>query len=281
MTYLLKFQQHKSRYQKFVQWKPNSVTTINELFEQLSDHITKWKKKETPAAQDEYYLNHLFPAVLEIFNWQVQYDLAHPETGHLVFASSPRQDIPHPELLVQFVGFSIEPLLLMVSVLKPEKLLLYFSKETERNFKNPLCSKWLTKYSYKGEVKDKIPINGKNICLIDSSNTENIVKAIHAGVNHLNPSGKVAIDITGGKKVMSASAFLEATISDFDIYYVDHEEYEESMPFPGTEFLSKLPSPMYYQVLYRMLLRRFNGDETQAKSQLKKILEILGRQEGI
>jgi CRISPR-associated protein (TIGR02710 family) len=55
----------------------------------------------------------------------------------------------------------------------------------------------------------------------------------------------VVIDITGGKKIMSAAAALVATQLDLQMCYIDGGRYDSSLrqPVPGTEKLILLPNP--------------------------------------
>ncbi|MCL4518357.1 MAG: hypothetical protein M1587_04085 [Thaumarchaeota archaeon] len=214
-------------------------------------------------------MDNMFALVKEIFDLQVSGDLEHPKTGHLVYGDSQPTELPRPKVLVQLVGFSIEPLLLSALALRPEeRLILLFSKETEKDRKNPLKD-LLRKNGLKAHIDDNIVRDGKNVCMVGSSNPGDIFKAISEAVGEYK-SSEVAVDITGGKKSMVSTAFLAAVIFDYSIYYVDHEEYMGTTPFPGTEFLSKLPSPIGMSELYDRLKKKF-GNINKASQELTRV----------
>jgi hypothetical protein len=61
----------------------------------------------------------------------------------------------------------------------------------------------------------------------------------------LNPAREYAIDITGGKKSMVASASIFAKEYNFNVLYVDYSEYNPDLrrPTPGSEILNWVYDP--------------------------------------
>ena len=57
---------------------------------------------------------------------------------------------------------------------------------------------------------------------------------------------KAIVDITGGKKIMSAAASLAAWQLDLPVCYVENQQYDRDLrsPVPGTEKLLYLPNPI-------------------------------------
>lgn len=245
MNYIPYYEQHKARINRLLEENLISEHECKELFNNLSTHICKWERMESPQNKMNYYFANLFSLVKKVFDLQLNYDLKHPENGHLNYGKQDLNEIPPPKVLVQLVGFSVEPLVLSSLAINPtEQLILLYSKETEQESKNPLYKK-LIENNYTTTIRDEILIDNKNICLINSSDPKDIFNTIEFVTKDYH-ANDVAIDITGGKKNMISCAFLSAVIKGFTIYYVDHEEYflKKSVPFPGTEYLSKIEYPL-------------------------------------
>jgi len=147
--------------------------------------------------------------------------------------------------LILLVGFSIQPLVLSISVLKPKKVYLLYSKET-----NKYCDKiqnWTEKFFIKNKEnvpsflgKDEWGKSGSQY-KVESSNPADTYHKILLIVEKDNDGS--AIDITGGKKTMVSGAFSLASLKNIDTYYVDFDEYDGSNPKPGTEILKLQENP--------------------------------------
>lgn len=146
-------------------------------------------------------------------------------------------------VLVSMVGFSLEPVMHTLLTLQPDKVILVFSQEslqfdggiTADDYINFLITNYDASYK---------PVIEK-ICLA-STDTAEVFVCVHEKIKQCLIEGKVAIDVTGGKKSMDAAAFLAAAMhEDVGIYYVDYESYNKSDGYPiwGTEFLNKLLNP--------------------------------------
>lgn len=152
--------------------------------------------------------------------------------------------------LILLVGFSIQPLVLSISVLKPKKVYLLFSKETKEN-----CSKimkWVDKFTQfinlEGESIEFVGkdswVDPKCQYLVDSSDPSDTYNKILNIINNEKTNGPIAIDITGGKKTMVSGAFTAAAITDTDALYVDFSDYDGANPIPGTEFIQLQTNPL-------------------------------------
>lgn len=271
--------EHKIRAERFINWGLLTNKECEELFKRLWGNIERWKKIDDEN-KSQFYMNNMFDDVKTIFDLQVRGDLEHHDkTGHLVYQNSPLDAFPSPDILIQLVGFSIEPLLLSTLTIQPkEKLFLIYTKETVKDYKNPLCKYLEEKGLQTREIIDKFYMNGKNMCIVDSSRPGDILKVI-IGIICENKGKDIAIDITGGKKSMVSEAFFTSTVFDLTMYYVDYEEYLKTTPFPGTEFLSKLPNPKGYNYLKdkikELKLNKEAVDKMQKSVGIKKALEDL------
>ncbi|HOJ19696.1 MAG TPA: hypothetical protein PLT92_14125 [Ignavibacteriaceae bacterium] len=151
--------------------------------------------------------------------------------------------------LILLVGFSVQPLVLSISILKPNKVYLLFSNETKQN-----CStimKWTKKFYTLGEIANEVKFAGcdswHNIdCkyLINSSDPDDTYKKILDIVNNEKINGPIAIDITGGKKTMVSGAFIAASMTGTDALYVDFGDYDGNNPVPGTEDIKLQKNPI-------------------------------------
>lgn len=152
------------------------------------------------------------------------------------------------ETLILLVGFSIQPLVLSTSVIKPKKVYLLFSDETSKNCN--IIQSWIEKFFTAKELTAPKFIgsdswdNNASVYKVDSSDPEDIYKKILKIIQIEKANGKIAIDITGGKKTMVSGAFTAASITNTDAYYVDFENYDGANPVPGTEFLRLQKNPV-------------------------------------
>jgi len=170
------------------------------------------------------------------------------------------------DALIMLLGFSPQPLLHTILTIEHKELYLVTTKESalfdsmyineyfqfvidtfsgddtpaDRNVSNVQKS-FDELPSLNGETKIK---NALIVKTIGTADTFQKIRELIEKIRKVKPKAKIAIDITGGKKSMDASAFLTAAIEkDIDIFYVDFEGYEGGKPVYGTEFLNKLENP--------------------------------------
>lgn len=158
------------------------------------------------------------------------------------------------DTLILLVGFSVQPLVLSISVLNPKKVYLLYSNETKQN-----CLKimlWINRFiAFKNSfftVKESViefvgaDLWEKSDCqyLINSSDPDDTYNKVLSIVTKEKDNGPVAIDITGGKKTMVSGAFIAASMTGTDALYVDFGDYDGSNPIPGTEFIRLQKNPI-------------------------------------
>jgi hypothetical protein len=161
-----------------------------------------------------------------------------PEIIRRAMAKSPTAQLPKVDLLVSLSGFSPATTIITFELLRPGRLLVLSSEGTEesidvihahtvgqgklppRNFFQERCDS-IDPYLVYKLVKQR-------------------VEPARSGAEHLS----AIIDITGGKKVMSAAAALVAWRLDLPLCYVE-SDYDPEMrqPHPGTERLLILDNP--------------------------------------
>jgi len=168
---------------------------------------------------------------------------------------SPRQDI---KCLFVLVGTTVEPLLLSILTLRPsEKLVLIYSSASEkqkkiikntlfqRAGKNLIQKKWLCDENAKKFIEQvKNMVISVDYVLITETTPEKVFAKIKSMVGSFRPND-TGVDITGGKKSMVGGGFLAASINNYYLFYIDFDEYKDSQPVKGTEFVHILPNPYH------------------------------------
>lgn len=162
----------------------------------------------------EFYYNYLFDNVIEHFE---------QNNSQVIHGSS-------VDVLISILGFSPEPIVLGAKLLNPKTHIIIHDSEMSLNEENNrIISKYLTDFHFV-ELCDET-----FACLYDTLKEQLTV----------NPAKHCVINITGGKKSMSASAGIFARDFFCDLIYIDYNKYDPSTrrPEPGSEFLNLVYSP--------------------------------------
>ena len=179
--------------------------------------IRRWldlsKSGKAKEAKDFYYEN-LFETVIERFEKNNQ---------HVISGSS-------VDVLISILGFSPEPIVLGAKLLKPKiHIIIHDAGVSLNEENNRIVSKYLENYKF-------VELNDETFaCLYDTLKEQ----------LSITPAQHCAINITGGKKSMSASAGIFARDFFCDLIYVDYNKYDPSTRRPerGSEFLNLVYSP--------------------------------------
>lgn len=179
--------------------------------------IRQWldlsKGGKAKEAKDFYYEN-LFDTVIERFERNNQ---------QVISGSS-------VDVLISILGFSPEPIVLGAKLLNPKiHIIIHDACVSLNEENNRIIGKYLTDYHFV-ELQDET-----FSCIYDTLKEQ---LSIH-------PAQHCVINITGGKKSMSASAGIFARDFFCDLIYVDYSKYDPSTrrPEPGSEFLNLVYSP--------------------------------------
>lgn len=162
----------------------------------------------------EFYYNYLFDNVIERFE---------QNNSQVIHGSS-------VDVLISILGFSPEPIVLGAKLLHPKTHIIIHDSEMSLNEENNrIISKYLTDFHFV-ELGDET-----FACLYDTLKEQLTI----------NPAKHCVINITGGKKSMSASAGIFARDFFCDLIYIDYNKYDPSTrrPEPGSEFLNLVYSP--------------------------------------
>jgi CRISPR-associated protein (TIGR02710 family) len=144
------------------------------------------------------------------------------------------------KLLISLSGFSPETTILAYEILKPERVVIV-SSDKARSSIDVIGDAIVGKNGLK--QSDFI-----HTCE-DPTNVLNIYRFIKKQIERFAINGRnfkdAIIDITGGKKVMSATAALAAWQLDLPLCYIESDfDPEMRQPFPGSERLIRIANPV-------------------------------------
>jgi len=240
---------------------------VNVSLSYLESHMEKLKNSNNHSKEDYpkeywgYYFSKIFPDSLKMFEAIACHQIEMGKTDILA-ETFPKIDIDFIkekyDILISLVGFSPEPVMHTICTLKPtSKIYLICSEGTRRFCKNSVEFKTFVEDFVKenqlklDKVEDLNSIGYKNGNIdvisraVDSILPDEISKIVEEIISE-NKGKRVAIDITGGKKTMLASAFTITSLYSIPAYYVDFQEYDNDVgkPVYGTEFLNQVTNPI-------------------------------------
>ncbi len=148
------------------------------------------------------------------------------------FVQRHKDSFSEVDVMFSILGYSPEPIILTRHVLQPKKHIIFYHNvgdDFEKDI-NPYLVKFMDGDYSLVELKDL------SFSSIYDTLKEQMI---------LFPAPHYAIDITGGKKSMVASASIFARDYNFDVLYVDYDEYIPQLrrPMPGSEILNLVYSP--------------------------------------
>lgn len=213
---------------------PQDISRLNELREQLESVMEKmadekvevlekelnvklenWKAE---GANKDVYLEDIFPDSRELFLIR----------GRKIKAQAAYDG------MIMTLGNSPEPLMLSLSLLKPQWVHVLCTKDTANSLES--ISK-ITGYSHPRITHE----------IIDKSNPIQIYQKVYQQWEKWKGLKSLAADITGGTKVMTSSLSMAAAILGIDLMYVDHDitKFDAGLkrPKPGSEFMRILENP--------------------------------------
>jgi len=135
------------------------------------------------------------------------------------------------------IGFSPEPIILNILAMEPKCVYFIYTKESEKILNRIIKETKLKPSQYKREEMRRI----------SAAESYNQVKE---GIKFLSEQkkirkNKIALDPTGGTKIMSVGCGIAASIFNLDILYVNNQKYNPELrrPEPGSEILINIPNP--------------------------------------
>lgn len=200
--------------------------TTADLTPELKSIQGKWLRAKREE-QDLLYAREFGPAFVPLFSGLPLHGWA--------------GDRPRFKALISVLGLSWQPLALMAAWAKPESILLIGTTDSLGNKVNgePVLNV-ISRLS-------GVPIHCFIPHRIDDPEELAIYRAVRSFVQeHDLAPHEIAVDPTGGKKSMSASAALAGYLAGAWIVYVDYAEYtvERRIPVAGTEYPRLLQNPL-------------------------------------
>ena len=182
--------------------------------------VTTWLQfRKTGRAKEahDYYRNHLFGQVIKRF---VAKEWAGLEL--------------QTDVLISFLGYSPEPVILAERLLIPKRHIILHDKNLRDNMDND-------------RFLNDFPNEDRSIVEIPQETFGSIYDTLKEQVA-INPATNYTINITGGKKSMAASAGIFGRDFGCDIIYIDYDNnsYDPDIrvPLPGHERLNWVYSPL-------------------------------------
>ncbi|WP_067502168.1 hypothetical protein [Actinoplanes sp. TFC3] len=158
------------------------------------------------------------------------------EAVEVARANSTDVERPAVDLLISLSGFSPETTLLAFALTRPARILIITSEGTKKT----IDAIW-------EKLAGKIKFSEIRHVTCDPVDPTSIYDIVLKEVRSLLAAGRpprVIIDITGGKKAMSAGAALAASQLDLPMCYIDSTfDPEIRQALPGSERLCVLPNP--------------------------------------
>jgi hypothetical protein len=147
-------------------------------------------------------------------------------------AQATAQGIQPVDALILPVGTSPEPIILSILALKPQRVMFLPTPQTRHLLDRIIDETELKPHQY----QDKI---------IDGSDVLEIYRCMHQAVHEWPSSLQIGVDITAGKKIMSAACAIAGTFTGMRIFYVDSDYLPKlRRPDPGSEYIIELPNPL-------------------------------------
>lgn len=135
------------------------------------------------------------------------------------------------------VGFSKEPIILNILANSPECVYFIYTKESEHILDSIIEESSLKPTQYKRELMSRV----------SAADSYDLVKKGLKFITEEKNLKKetIALDPTGGTKIMSVGCGIAASIFNIDILYVNNTKYNPTLrrPEPGTELLISIPNP--------------------------------------
>ena len=138
------------------------------------------------------------------------------------------------ELLVSLMGLSPETTVLATALVRPQQLVIVASKNAERYCEQ--CIAFLTEHTL--IAREMISVR-----MVDPTNHDALFVTLCDAL--ASTSGRRLVDLTGGKKIMSAVAGYAAWSLGLPVCYLESRAYNEQMrrPEPGSEEIFILEPP--------------------------------------
>lgn len=246
------------------------MAQIVNLTDNLKTIQTQWQNEASPIFRDKIYLERFSKEFVPLF-------------AELPMDAMPK-NMSKPKILISTLGFSWQPVALMIAWAKPEKVLILGTKDS-------LGTKDFLKHPIQNDNRNVIELikqmsqTNADIyyeCLdnVDNPNfaietelykkIQTFIQQIQQQNNNFNLR-EIFIDATAGKKSMSIATGLAAFLEGSPLVYIDYTTYvgDKRIPLIGTEFPRMLRNPLeeFGAVEFKRIEQAFNnGNYSDAKT---------------
>src|SRR3989338_8127533 len=168
------------------------------------------------------------------FYWEKIHDFVEKRFIEQVEERIRNNKIPKYDWLILPVGLEVHYYVLLIKALKPKKVYFIGTEEFHKTNLDPIIKKSnLKREQYFVEV---INYRGMDVAEVYGKIKEK---------SYLF-EGKVAVDLTGGKRVISAGSAIMACFFGFDLIYIDEDWHDDiKRGIPGTEELVLVKNPFH------------------------------------
>lgn len=189
---------------------------LSVLRERLQLVTAEWKAMSDEREALAFYRNKVFPLTREIFAAMEAAKIAMPIYG-----------------LMLSVGESVEPAILSISAIRPERVMFLYTTDTEARLDEIVNETGLAPSKF-----DKYAV--------DPNQPVSTYRAVCECWERWGRRENIAVDYTGGTKSIAAGAVLASVLIGARLVYVGHRRYlrERRRPEPGSEFLSLVSDPL-------------------------------------
>lgn len=196
---------------------------IERQAQELQRRAERWKNlalgsDSQRATAEHYYREQVMPLLKDVFVRRERAKVTKEYEG-----------------VILSVGESYPPLVLSIATLRPKKVCFLVTEQSLPSLDIIVPMTGLRASAFDRKVVDK-------------NNPLQIYQAIKTVYEEWGYPANVAVDLTGGTKVMSVGAAMAGVVIGADFVYVANNKYisELRSPYPGSEYLEFIPNP--YQV---------------------------------
>ncbi|MCW6053714.1 hypothetical protein K4039_27610 [Lyngbya sp. CCAP 1446/10] len=187
----------------------------------ISDLTNQWIELlgSKPKQAIEFYCENIIPSLLPQLKKE--------------FANTYQQNNKY-DCLISLLGFTPETSVLAYQFCQPEKFIVLYTEESSTYLEKVVNYSKVPIYSFFHEKVIELPSN------------KGVYQALEAALQRVPKGSRVAIDLTGGKKIMSGALAVAAGVLDIDLIYIDFRDYmpEFRKPKPESSYIHLVTNPM-------------------------------------
>jgi hypothetical protein len=136
--------------------------------------------------------------------------------------------------LISLLGFTPETSILAYQFCEPDTFIVLYTQESSKFLGDVVTYSQVPMPSFYHEK------------VIELASNKGVYQALEAALQRVPTGSRVAIDLTGGKKIMSGALAVAAGMLDIDLIYIDYRSYmpEFRKPKPESSYIHLVTNPM-------------------------------------